>query len=139
MTAYLPPDLSPTSCLDADSAAAQELTWLPYAVRFKLDECGLRLSLREWQQLTMGEREALVHAPLLPGTGGFRLLALALGAKLDAVRLRTPANGLLDGIDLGRLQIADADYWLTSATPFARYVIEKLAKAALARSRSPAD
>lgn len=127
MKPFLGPDLSPTSCLDVDSAAARELTWLPYAVRFKLDECGLRMSLREWQQLPLGQRAALVHAPLLPGAGGFRPLALAIGAKPDAVEPRAQADKP-NPVDLRCLHIADLERWLASATPFARYVAGKLAR-----------
>jgi hypothetical protein len=125
MTTSLRPDLSPTSCLEVDSAAARELTWLPYAVRFKLDECGLRMSLREWQQLPLGQRADLVHAPLLPGAGGFRPLALAIGAMPDAVGRRDAAD-VSNSVDLRCLHIGDGQRWLTSATPFARYVAGKL-------------
>lgn len=125
MKTSLRPDLFPTSCLEVDSAAAWELTWLPYAVRFKLDECGLRMSLHEWQQLPLGQRTALVHAPLRPGTGGFRPLALAIGAKPDAIARRAAAYKT-DPVDLRWLHAADVEHWLRTATPFALYVAEKL-------------
>lgn len=125
MKPVLPPDLAPTSCLDVDSAAARELTWLPYAVRFKLDECGLRMSLRDWQQLSVAQRAALVHAPLLPGTGGFRPLALAIGAKPDAVESHSAARKP-SHVDLRCLPITEVEHWLAFATPFARYVAGKL-------------
>lgn len=36
------------------------LTYIPLAVRFKLDKCGLKLSLDQWQQLPEGNRWALL-------------------------------------------------------------------------------
>jgi hypothetical protein len=127
MKTVLSPHLSPTSCLDVDSAAAQDLAWLPYAVRFKLDECGLAISLARWQQLSLRERVALVHAPLQPGAGGFRPLALAGGARPDACR-RPGAEATLQPGDLAFLHGGDVQHWLSRSTPFARYVLGKMAR-----------
>lgn len=120
------PQLSPTSCLDIDSAAAKELTWLPYAVRFKLDECGLGMSLRDWQMLPQAERVALVHAPLAPGRVGFEHLAMACGARTAACRQRA-ATTTLDASEIECLPGVDPEQWRACATPFARYVLRKIA------------
>ncbi|NML46760.1 hypothetical protein HHL11_23655 [Ramlibacter sp. G-1-2-2] len=122
----LSPDLSPTACLDVDSASARDLAWLPYAVRFKLDECGLTLSLRDWQQLALAERAALVRTPLVPGTTGFEQLARACGAGDDAGGQRTDGN--VEGV-------ASQD-WLARSTPFARYVLRKLVHKKLAHQQA---
>jgi hypothetical protein len=40
-----------------------ELPCLPMAVRFKLDACGIKLSLKEWNKLAVEERRALLDHP----------------------------------------------------------------------------
>ena len=39
------------------------LRCVPMAVRFKLDACGVKLSLRQWSRFTPGERHQLLMAP----------------------------------------------------------------------------
>ena len=39
------------------------LTYVPMAVRFKLDKCGIKLSLAHWSQLPERERRKLLKAP----------------------------------------------------------------------------
>ena len=70
-------DLAPTACLTFESQACQSLQWLPLAVRFKLDECGLKLSLQQWQGLPLAERQALLA---LPSGAGFASRCIAAGA-----------------------------------------------------------
>ena len=115
------PDLSPTCCLEADSADARVLRWLPFAVRFKLDVCGLRMSLAEWQRLPLVQRGALVRAPLEGGAGGFHALAHACGARADADQRAGTGTG-----DLAFLREDDIEDWLACATPFAKYVARKI-------------
>jgi hypothetical protein len=44
---------------DADRQAAQRLELMPRAVRDKLDRVGIKLHLKEWQQLPMIDRQRL--------------------------------------------------------------------------------
>jgi hypothetical protein len=85
------------------------------------------MSLRQWQQLAIAHRAALVRAPLLPGVGGFVALALASGAKADAFRPQG-ADTTLEPRHLQCLQTDDSEQWLACATPFARYVLKKIAE-----------
>lgn len=112
------PFLVPTSCLDFEPPEARVLTWLPLAVRHKLDECGLRLSLHDWQQLPLQRRAALLAAPLADDPEGFEQQALAAGARRDRHRDGTGSD-LMMTVDLP-----------PAATRFARYVLCKLCQQA---------
>lgn len=39
------------------------LRCIPMAVRFKLDRCGIKLSLRQWSRFTRADRQDLLDAP----------------------------------------------------------------------------
>ena len=82
------PDVGPTACLSFEPDEARRLLWLPLAVRHKLDGCGLRLSLLEWQALPLDTRAELLH---LPAGADFALCALHAGASRDT-RLRQPVR-----------------------------------------------
>ena len=114
MKPSISPFLKPISCLDIEPPEARALTWLPLAVRYKLDECGLRISLREWQELPLQRRAALVAAPLAAGPEGFQQQALAAGAGADQRPRHTETESMLIG-DLP-----------PAATLFTRYVLGKL-------------
>jgi hypothetical protein len=45
-----------------ESELEANLTYIPMAVRFKLDKCGVKLSLAEWQQLPEHRRRELLRA-----------------------------------------------------------------------------
>ena len=47
----------------ADHAAEERLELMPRGVRDKLDRVGIKLHLRDWQQLSIGERERLRDLP----------------------------------------------------------------------------
>lgn len=47
----------------ADHAAEERLELMPRGVRDKLDRVGIKLHLRDWQQLAMNERERLRDLP----------------------------------------------------------------------------
>jgi hypothetical protein len=46
-----------------ESELEANLTYIPMAVRFKLDKCGIKLSLGAWQQLPEDRRRELLRAP----------------------------------------------------------------------------
>ena len=46
-----------------ESELETSLTYIPLAVRFKLDKCGIKLSLEAWQQLPEDRRRKLLQAP----------------------------------------------------------------------------
>jgi hypothetical protein len=68
-------DPEPTRTFAFEPLQARELEWLPLAVRFKLDRCGLRVRLRHWQALDLRERSSLLACPDGPA---FRQLVLHL-------------------------------------------------------------
>ena len=46
-----------------ESDFVSTLRCVPMAVRFKLDACAIKLSLRQWSRFTRGDRQALLTAP----------------------------------------------------------------------------
>ena len=48
---------------EADRLAEERLELMPRDVRDRLDRCGLKLHLAEWQALSMAEREHLRDLP----------------------------------------------------------------------------
>jgi len=46
-----------------ESELEASLTYIPMAVRFKLDKCGIKLSLGAWQQLPEDRRREFLRAP----------------------------------------------------------------------------
>ena len=53
-------ELEPTSVLAFEPDEAKALKWLPLAVRYKLDRCGLKLSLDQWRSLPIADRQQLL-------------------------------------------------------------------------------
>lgn len=53
--------MQPDRVFDFEPAEARELQWLPLAVRYKLDGCGRKIGLNEWQALALEQRQALVR------------------------------------------------------------------------------
>ncbi len=41
----------------------EDLTWIPRAVRAKLDLAGIRIHLADWQRMSLEERRELVTLP----------------------------------------------------------------------------
>lgn len=121
------PDLAPTACLPLEPDEARCLLWLPLAVRHKLDGCGLRLSLKEWQALSLAARQQLLQAP---AGSEFAKRAVDVGATRDN-RLRKPVR--MDAAKVAETlgcDAAAARHWLEAATPFAQYAIAKFRKTA---------
>lgn len=116
------PHVEPNACLDFEPSEVHELAWLPLAVRHKLDHCGLRLSLKQWQALPMQCRAELLE---VSDYAAFGLSALNAGAVPDTMSRRL---GLFQPDDVARLlgyDIGEACSWLSAATPFARYALDK--------------
>lgn len=120
------PDLAPTACLPFEPEEARCLHWLPLAVRHKLDACGLRLSLAQWQALDLADRRELLRSA--PGQA-FAFAAERAGAVADrreAKPQRLEAAQVAQGLGCGA---EAARAWLEAASPFARYACAKLLKA----------
>jgi hypothetical protein len=113
--------LTPTACLPFEPEECRSLQWLPLAVRHKLDECCLRLSLRQWQSIPLAQRNVLLEAPLAADdeARSFALAAMAAGATPGTFRPRASHSALGNTPP----EVFEAD-----ATPFARYVARKLAE-----------
>jgi hypothetical protein len=64
-----------------------DLTWIPRAVRTKLDRAAIRIHLADWQRLSTDDRRALVLLPCetRQETAAFRARVLTLVP--DATRL----------------------------------------------------
>ena len=76
-----------------ESELETSLTYIPLAVRFKLDKCGIKLSLAQWNQLPEGERRNLLEAPCVNGAdiaryaqALCRLIKEVIGAPLNSCR-----------------------------------------------------
>ncbi len=72
--------MQPDRVLEFEPAQAKALEWLPLAVRYKLDGCGLKIRLEQWQALPLQARQAMVRCPA--GAGFETLVLLAVpGAR----------------------------------------------------------
>lgn len=119
------PNVEPTACLPFEPDEVRRLSWLPLAVRHKLDGCGLRLTLTAWQALPLAVRAALLHQSSGPA---FALLAGQAGATTDMrinKQIRLQIEEIAQALNCDR---AAADAWLVSATPFAHYALDKRRK-----------
>lgn len=67
--------MKPDRVLGVEPPEAKTLEWLPLAVRLKLDDCGLKVRLADWQGLAASQRQALLACP---AGSRFRSLVLAL-------------------------------------------------------------
>lgn len=116
------PDLAPTACLPFEPEEARKLAWLPLAVRHKLDGCALRLSLGQWQALSLATRLELLQ---LPAGAEFARWAVQAGAHRDT-RVRAPVRLTIEELVRAlRCDATGATAWLAGATPFAHYVLHK--------------
>ena len=82
-------DLQPTVRLPFEPCEAQVLTWLPLAVRYKLDQASLKLPLKAWQRLPREDRERLLA---LPAGSAFEAHAVSTGAFHKPSRERIPST-----------------------------------------------
>lgn len=114
-------DIAPTGCLDFEPAEARALQWLPLAVRYKLDQVQLKLSLGQWQGLPLAHRQGLVRCL---AEDGFEELARQAGAYPASCGGRKPPDAVRVGELLGCAR-HEAQLWLAGASPFARYVMAK--------------
>ncbi|WJF90709.1 nitrate reductase associated protein [Paraburkholderia bonniea] len=130
-------------------ASSQNLTFIPLAVRFNLDRCGLRISLEQWQQLPYAARQQLACYPVedrpRPVAAQTPEFACTLGALLN-----TFGNGgapepfapelapawrdtaaippeVIQQAALAEVRVPDAGQWAALA-PFQRYVLAKLSR-----------
>lgn len=55
--------MSATQTFAFESDFVASLRCVPMAVRFKLDQCGVKLTLRQWSRFTRDDRQALLDAP----------------------------------------------------------------------------
>ena len=58
-----PPYPDETRLFGFESELEANLTYMPMAVRFKLDKCGIKLSLEQWQRLPLHRRRELLRTP----------------------------------------------------------------------------
>lgn len=120
------PDLAPTCCLDFEPTAARALEWLPLAVRFKLDQWQLKLTLRQWQSMDLETRALWVASP---AGDEFRRIATMAGAQALSAPVTPIAvdDASIAAVAL-RVSETDAQVWLQRATPFAHYALAKRAQ-----------
>ena len=93
--------MNDTQLFAFESDFVSTLRCIPMAVRFKLDRCGIKLSLRQWSRFTRDDRQALLVKPCDSGaeTAAYRaaLIALvALRANEVAKPLAEPPCGQWD-------------------------------------------
>jgi hypothetical protein len=120
-------EVKPDRVFSFEPVQARELEWLPLAVRYKLDACGLKISLQEWQSLHREERAVLLH---IEAGAAFDRMVLELfpGARL---RRGSPQPGPSFGGAKAELPVAQGcpagmDMWLRSASEFELYLAQKI-------------
>jgi hypothetical protein len=55
--------MQPDRVFEFEPDEARSLQWLPLAVRYKLDLCGRKIGLQQWQALALTDREGLLRCP----------------------------------------------------------------------------
>ncbi|MBS0297653.1 MAG: nitrate reductase associated protein [Proteobacteria bacterium] len=135
--------MNDTTLFAFESDFVATLRCVPMAVRFKLDACGIKLSLRQWSRFTREDRHELLMAPC--GTPAEvaayreRLVALIaertgqeatlLGAPPEPLweRPDTVAPAVIDFADQIGAQPPSADDW-RRLTPLQRFALIKLSR-----------
>jgi hypothetical protein len=90
--------MNDTALFAFESDFVVSLRCVPMAVRFKLDACGIKLTLRQWSRFTQEDRQALLLAPC--GSPQEveayrdRLVILIAGRTGDVAKL-LPSEGLV--------------------------------------------
>lgn len=79
---------------DFESDFVSTLRCVPMAVRFKLDQCGIKLTLRQWSRFTRADRQDLLTAPC--GTSAEIEAYRAALAALIELRAREAARILAE-------------------------------------------
>lgn len=79
-----------------ESDLERSLTCIPLAVRFKLDKCGIKLSLRQWQELSLEDRQGLLEVRC-ESQGDIANYRRFLQALIMATSDREPRVANLDG------------------------------------------
>ncbi len=127
--------VAPVRVFGFEPPEARQLAWLPLAVRFKLDACGVRLRLHEWRALTMGQRRALLS------TGrpdAFRALLHSLAPAAAAVADCGPREDLAACPPELEAAFPGAARRWAQASAFERYLAGKIAAAVPAPRRGAA-
>jgi hypothetical protein len=135
--------LNDTQLFAFESDFVDSLRCIPMAIRFKLDACGVKLSLRQWSRFTHEDRHSLLLQPCATPAehGAYRatlveLIALRSGesakalaepppdAWQDAVRTAPVVRGYALGVGVA----PPSDGQWASLTPLQRFVLVKLTR-----------
>lgn len=123
---------------------AGSLRCIPMAVRFNLDLCGVKLSLRQWSKFTRDDRAQLLsmHCDTAEATGEYRqLLTSLIEAKCAEPVKLLPIEERPEWSDAQRVPSSVADYAMSlelepptqsqwaSLTHLQRFTLLKLARA----------
>jgi hypothetical protein len=105
----LPPIAEVSSLLfNFESDYAKTLCCMPMIVRYKLDECRIKLSLQDWQSLDLATRKRLITEDVDPPGGKRRYRRLLLQAVVQQAKtrvVRMPAS--LEEVEWNRLCLPD--------------------------------
>jgi len=84
------PDSSLPGLFAFEDGDYAELQWIPLGLRFKLDRCGLHLTLSSWRKMPMAERASLLERPCdreedrLSWAARLKIAAAASGGEMPA-------------------------------------------------------
>jgi hypothetical protein len=83
-----------------ESELEASLTYIPMAVRFKLDQCGIKLSLAVWQQLPEHRRRELLHLPCQSDgdIAAYRRILCALVKEMHRRRAAVDLDGCASAV-----------------------------------------
>jgi hypothetical protein len=101
---------SPLFEFEADFVAS--LRCIPMSVRFKLDTCGIKLSLRQWSRLSLDERNWLRLAPCKRDVEVEDYRAALV--DMVAVRTKQAANHLPEPADLSWAEVGTVPVSVTT-------------------------
>jgi hypothetical protein len=141
-----PPQVSSTDdarLFGFESEMEASLTYIPIAVRFKLDKCGIKLSLAQWNQLPESVRRKLLKAPCANGSeisrygqALRRLISEVIGDDPQLMQiaatpawedLQLPSQIAIKALQLG-IRTPSSEQW-RGLTALQRFALLKLSRA----------
>jgi hypothetical protein len=135
-------DFAGSSVFGFESDLERSLACIPLAVRFKLDKCGIKLSLAQWQQLPRGRRQDFLRVRCdteveianfrralrasIRATSADEPRLLNLGASRPWEDTEVPEQVRRKTLELGA--IPPAPYRWRALTPLQRFALIKLSR-----------
>jgi hypothetical protein len=125
-----------------ESDFVESLRCIPMAVRYKLDTCGIKLKLEQWNRFSETDRQQLVETPCHTSeeTASYRqALSELIWQRTQTAATDLPVEALPDWMEVGHIPLSvqekaqslgallDVTQW-RSLTPLQRFALIKLSR-----------